>query len=445
MSQAGRVSLVALGVLVLSVGSCSSPADPPRIGDSEQALDTPTLELRNAFLRSRGGPDRTFWDVGMSVPSFGGLYLEGKDEETLVIVVQLADVSERAIAEAALPGLLDQLGQPHRPVRFEHVRYTFRELAAWAGTLGSIALPGMLTLDIDERLNVITIGVEDELAITTITLAAATAGVDDGALRIFIDEPITAAISLQGKYRPTKGGILVRRELLFGDCTLGFNAYRSINGFVTAAHCTQIMGGVQGTEFFQPGRYESELVGNETVDPNFWTGGGECPPDKLCRYSDSAFVQYSPYTLMHFSATAMTKYRCNLPTTHCSLEVLDPSTHWFYTRTWAPVPILGDYRFKVGSTTGHTQGQVTQTNFAAAPIGPTVPANTLLLGNYRIAAGGDIGDSGAAVFRMLPEGGPQAPVELSGIMWGSNSSNSSVVFSEIRNINGEIGPLTTHN
>jgi hypothetical protein len=30
-------------------------------------------------------------------------------------------------------------------------------------------------------------------------------------------------------------------------------------------------------------------------------------------------------------------------------------------------------------------------------------------------------------------------------MCGSNSSNSSVVFSEIRNINGEIGPLTTHN
>ena len=57
-------------------------------------------------------------------------------------------------------------------------------------------------------------------------------------------------------------------------CSLGFSAVRDgVLGFVTASHCSDRQGTVDGTQYYQPlNRVPAEFIGTETVDPAYVRG-----------------------------------------------------------------------------------------------------------------------------------------------------------------------------
>jgi hypothetical protein len=94
---------------------------------------------------------------------------------------------------------------------------------------------------------------------------------------------------------------------------------------------------------------------------------------------------------------------------------------------------------KIGRTTGWTSGTVSNTCVNTGVSGTKIvqlcqtfvsSGNTIVLG----------GDSGSGVWR--DQGGNN--VQLVGILWGGNGSGTLFVYSPLKNVVQELGPLTTH-
>src|SRR6185369_13644093 len=104
--------------------------------------------------------------------------------------------------------------------------------------------------------------------------------------------------TLTDRDRPLEGGLQIRWDNYL--CTFGFNALLStshglVDGFVINSHCTTKQGGVNGTKYYQPlDKLAADLIGTEFADPAYKRGVANCPAGKVCRRSDSAFVQRDP-------------------------------------------------------------------------------------------------------------------------------------------------------
>src|SRR5206468_1597259 len=71
------------------------------------------------------------------------------------------------------------------------------------------------------------------------------------------------------------------------------NAVRAgVSGFVTASHCSDTQGAVDGTQYYQPlNQVPAEFIGTEIADPAYRRNIAGCPHGRVCRYSDSNFSQ----------------------------------------------------------------------------------------------------------------------------------------------------------
>jgi hypothetical protein len=230
---------------------------------------------------------------------------------------------------------------------------------------------------------------------------------------------------LRSRRRPLRGGL----QINFGNflCTLGFIAVRNgVNGYVTNSHCTTTQGGVQNTVEHQPSASgTTNRVGIEIADPTYFSGSG-CPASRVCRRSDSSFIQ-----VPHPSGPSVTIARGT---------IARPAVNSF---TWNGVDIfnitsegsalVGQAVTKVGRTTGRTAGTVSQTCVNTNVSGTNITQLCQTFANYGNAGG----DSGSPVFRIttLPN------VVLVGINWGGNGTIS--VFSPITQIQQELGALNT--
>ena len=98
--------------------------------------------------------------------------------------------------------------------------------------------------------------------------------------------------SLQGLVRPIIGGVQINFPGFL--CTLGFNATAGgQSSFITNSHCTNIQGGVQNTQYWQPLQsVDGTVIAVEVADPNYLTGG-QCPAGRRCRFSDASRAQYN--------------------------------------------------------------------------------------------------------------------------------------------------------
>jgi hypothetical protein len=119
-------------------------------------------------------------------------------------------------------------------------------------------------------------------------------------------EPIFRLATLRDKVRPVVGGLQIRFSQYL--CSLGFNATRAgVGGYVTAAHCSDRQGDVDGTQYYQPlNQVADEFIGTEIADPGFFRGSG-CPRGRRCRYSDSNFsdgANAASFTLGGIARTA---------------------------------------------------------------------------------------------------------------------------------------------
>jgi len=294
-----------------------------------------------------------------------------------------------------------------------------------------LALPGTVSAHHDEAANRLVIGVENASAMRGVRTALAHLGIPSSAFSIEEREPIYQLATLRDQVRPTVAGL----QINFGNflCSLGFNADDgTARSLITASHCTNRQGGVEGTQYFQPtSTVDPTVIATEAEDPTYFRGGA-CPKGRVCRFSDSARALYSAGVASTRGSIAQTSAPNNGSLTitgNFTVTSQDNATSSF---------AIGTTVNKVGRTTGWTQGNVTatcvNTNVSGSKI--TQLCQTFVANpNGAVVVQG--GDSGSGVFRITAGNN----VELVGILWGGNGAGTQFVFSPLKQVQDELGAL----
>ena len=253
-------------------------------------------------------------------------------------------------------------------------------------------------------------------------------GVDSQSVDVVETEPIFALATLRDESSTIVGGLQIRFSQYL--CSLGFIAHKPNGdmGFVTASHCSDRQGSVDGTAYYQPlDQVASDFIGTEVADPAYVRGPG-CPKGRKCRLSDANFSLGSgrPQT---FGSIARTIAPGSLEIASSPFNIKAEGT--------ANVDMTVH---KVGRTTGWTSGRVSNTCVNTGVQGTTIVllCQTFVTSSSVIVGGGD---SGSPAF-LITNGND---VALVGGLWGGNQSGTQFVYSPIAAIRSELGPLTTHN
>src|SRR3989442_2475198 len=281
------------------------------------------------------------------VPGFGGLFLDHG-----VPTVYLTDPLQRGPLEHALGALARGRGFPPSQIHVVAGRYAYGDLDRWFQQVSkeAFARGGIGCVELDEAGNRVLVGVERGASHANVRSLAAGLGVPAEAMVTRDVDPIQYATTLQDQVRPVVAGL----QINFGNflCSIGFNAMSGgQNSFVTASHCTNRQGGVEGTLYYQSlSSQPNSFIGTEVADPVYFRGG-VCPKHRVCRYSDSARAAYAAGVSFTLGGIAQTSGPNN-----GSLTITGN-----FAVTSEGTAVVGDVVNKVGRTTGWTQGTVTNT------------------------------------------------------------------------------------
>ena len=363
-----------------------------------------------------------FASLASAIPGLGGLFLDRG-----VPTVYLTDVADRGPTERALGGFAQAQGMTPSQIQVRQGHFAYRDLERWRRQLSTDAfsIAGVVFTDNDEAANRVTVGVEHAAAESAVRGLAAGLGIPAAALQVQQTEPIGYAATLRDRVRPVVAGLQINFSNFI--CSIGFNAVSGgQNSFVTASHCTDHQGGVEGTLYYQPlASTANSFIGTEVADPQYFRGG-QCPRGRKCRFSDASREAYASGVTFTLGGIAQTTGANNGSLTIAgTLTVTSDGTG-----------LVGQTANKIGRTTGWTQGTITNTCVDTGVQG----SNIVQLCQTFVSAGVGGGDSGSDVFRLA--GG--SSVTLLGVLWGGNSSGTQFVYSPMSGITAELGPLTTH-
>lgn len=441
--------------------------------------------------------DDLFEAVARQVPEFGGMFLSSDQQTLQVYLTNITPDKEAAVQrERAIVAVFGASVIPEGGIRPLQGQYRFLQLREWYSQMVGpiLSTPGVTATDISEAVNRLGIGIEKKENEPQIVEVLKRLNIPREAVAIEVTGPIqllhpgidTGQLlhTVRDRFSPRQGGYIIRRLFcnqvgigIAGSGTLGFNAKSlstsgNVRGFVTNSHNTAAWWNLDTNLVFPPagiiqasGYYPSELVGQETIDPQGFRGF-PCPTGKICRYSDSAFITYNTGVASTPGTIART---INITTSILSpiltVDYVDPEMFGISAPPSMPY-LVGLQLNKVGSTTGWTQGTIQMTD-AIFPVpsdnlllincpnnntDPTLaPPDAILLSQYVVwNPVNDVvngGDSGSPVFRISNAQTKQ--VELYGILWGSYSgSHKYFIFSPIggspyqpAGIQTDIGPL----
>jgi hypothetical protein len=416
-------------MLVSVVVLCALLAVPLNSNTGNAAKSNPAALPVLAQTDQKGNFDEQLANVAMQVPGFGGMFFD--QDGTLQVYM----VGQREPANEALTSLLEdvlarEVGNGERlssrGMEIREAKYDFLELHRWQQQMTPevLAIPGVVSTDTAEDKNRLQIAITDEPG-TAEAVEEALSKLGIPREMVVVNETKPIVQYLRNRRRPLRGGL----QINFGNflCTLGFIAVRNgVNGYVTNSHCTTTQGGVQNTVEHQPiASGTTNRVGIEIADPTYFSGSG-CPAGRVCRRSDSSFIQ-----VPHPSGPAVTTARGTIARPAVN------SFNWngvdIFNITSEGSALVGQAVTKVGRTTGRTAGTVSQTCVNTNVSGTNITQLCQTFANYGNAGG----DSGSPVFRIttLPN------VVLVGINWGGNGTIS--VFSPITQIQQELGALNT--
>src|SRR5256712_1896781 len=299
--------------------------------------------------RAAKGLDDMFDDVATSVPGFGGIDWDGNTRK-----VSLPDPAQKVMAEHAIGAVCGAARVPAGGVQTLKGTYGFHQLHAWYNHLGAVFnIQGVVYTDIDEKANRLTVAVEKQGLVASVQTEVSTAGVPQSAVNIVIADPIYTQVTLQDQVRPIQGGLQIQFSNFL--CSISYNAVRGgVAGFVTASHCTDIQGGVEGTLYYQPLTASNTFIGTEIADPIYTkatcTAAG-VKGNHVCRYSDTSFEQLASGVQQTVGAIEQTDtVNTGSLTIAGSFRVVSEGPS-----------LVGQTVNKVGRTTGWSQGQVTNT------------------------------------------------------------------------------------
>ncbi len=290
---------------------------------------------------------------------------------------------------------------------------------------------GVVFTDADETSGRLVVGVLNRGVEGQVRGRLRALGVDSQSVDVVETEPIIALATLRDRSEDIVGGLQIRFSQYL--CSLGFPAMRDgVLGFVTASHCSDSQGSVDGTTYYQPlDQVQGDIIGTEIADPAYARGGGkDCPRSRRCRQSDANFSRSGGglrgVTIGQIARTA-----------GLGSLTIDP-THPTFTINGEGVALKDASVDKVGRTTGWTRGTVSNTCVDTGVQGSTIVllCQTFVNSTNVIVQGGD---SGSPVFAMRSDG----TVTLLGGLWGGNQSGTQFVYSPIANIEAELGALTT--
>jgi len=400
--------LVPVAALLAAVAcSDATPTDPALNGTPPELQVTQAPDLAN---------------LARAIPGFGGLFIDHG-----VPTVYLTNPTDRTAMERALGDFASSRGSTAAQIHVLQGRYSLQQLDHWTRqvTTDAFSIAGVVYTDLDEATNRVTVGVDRGSATPSVRSLAARLGIPAEAVVVKQTEPISFAATLRDQVTPVVAGLQINFSNFL--CSIGFNAVSGgQNSFLTASHCTDRQGGVEGTLYYQPlASTANSFIGTEVADPKYFRGSG-CPKGHRCRFSDASREAYAsgvPFTLGGIAQTSGPN--------NGSLTIAGT-----FHVTADGSAIVGDVVNKIGRTTGWTQGVVSATCVTTGVSG----SNIVQLCQTFVNAGVGGGDSGSDVFAQT--GGSN--VTLLGILWGGNSSGTQFVYSPISNIEQELGPLTTH-
>lgn len=287
-------------------------------------------------------------------------------------------------------------------------------------------LNGVVFTDADETSGRLVVGVLNRGLEQAVRARLLLLGVSPQSVDVVETEPIVQVVTLRDKIRPVMGGLQIRFSGFL--CSLSFNAVRGddVSGFVTASHCSDTQGAVDGTLYYQPlNQSAEEFIGHEIADSEFFRNSNGCPKGRRCRYSDANFSDGADG--VEFALGRIAK------TTGANNGLLAIAGDFGVSAEGAAV--VGDTANKVGRTSGWTRGRVSKTCANTGVQG----SNIVFLCQNFVDAGVGSGDSGAPVFKEHADGS----AILLGTLWGGNSSGTKFVYSPLAGIERELGALST--
>jgi len=399
--------LVPVAALLAAVAcSDATPTDPALNGTPPELQVTQAPDLAN---------------LARAIPGFGGLFIDHG-----VPTVYLTNPTDRSAMERALGDFASSRGSTPAQIQVLQGRYSLQQLDRWTRqvTTDAFSIAGVVYTDLDEAANRVTVGVDRAGASPSVRSLAARLGIPAEAVVVKQTEPISFAATLRDQVTPVVAGLQINFSNFL--CSIGFNAVSGgQNSFLTASHCTDRQGGVEGTLYYQPlASTANSFIGTEVADPKYFRGSG-CPKGHRCRFSDASREAYASGVSFTLGGIAQTSGPNN-----GSLTITGT-----FNVTGEGSAVVGDVVNKIGRTTGWTQGVVSATCVTTGVSG----SNIVQLCQTFVNAGVGGGDSGSDVFAQA--GGLTT---LLGILWGGNSSGTQFVYSPISNIEQELGPLTTH-
>lgn len=386
------------------------------------------------------GAQPTFDDqlaqLAAAIPSFGGLFVDEK-ADTLFVYLTRSNARTLALVARRLRALFDI---PERRTKMLKARYDWGQLKTWSDrmTTGVWSLAGVTMTDIDDRSNRLVVGVEDLRLRGALHRRLDRLSIPRDAVRIVRRPPAPEDSSLQHRHRALMSGFQISKSG-GGRCTLGFIAWNPRHqkwGIVTNTHCTDTRGSLEGTRFFQHARSntpfegrpgtDSNEIAREVDDPAYFTGG-DCPVNRRCRYSDSAFaaITSSPNPRPQFFLGYFAEADFDSPNWRGGMVEIGHEEHY---------PVVGRLVIKVGKTTGVTLGEVTNTCLTVNSYTNDGDTGTTMICQARADYRSDSGDSGGPVFSLSQDNGWQ----LAGLHWRGGGT-----FSPIGQVqrSGELGWL----
>lgn len=417
--------------LALAAFAALAACDRP---DTPVAPD-PGMAAQAAARQDGPGIDGEFARLARTIPGFGGYYFDEKGD----LVVVLTDARQAPAARAALASVAargaGRAGAASAEIRVQPGTYDFARLDGWRRRVAPLlALDGVAFLDTDEVANRVRIGVLSDAAAARVRTEVARLNVPAAAVDVDVVPPVEPIATLRDQVRPVKAGLEIVRGSDQGQCTLGFNAYYvnwalnippGTRAFLTAAHCTNQPGVVEGTTFSQGGAY----IGHEIADPAPFTSASNtrCPAGLFCRNSDVAVIGLDAGTSWSLGYIARTDAMGFGPYQSGSITLTSPDIRIGYTN--ADFPAVGTRMDKVGRTTGWTAGNVLATCVDVRDYWVFICQN-------EVGAYGWHGDSGSGIFRWV-----DGSVALAGIIWAHNSAGG-IYYSPLGQIQDDIGTFT---
>ena len=410
----------------------------------------PNAPLHRLAITAHGPEtlDEYYARLSDSIPGFAGFYFDNGDP-----VVALTNIDKREVALTKLRHLTQKKGSARRArigtVRLKKAMHDFKTLHRWRQWIDRnlMSTEGVVLTDIDEANNRIRVGVVSAPAASRVREAATRQGIPielemiDPKELSFATRPsmttppirstnarITANDYLYSDFTSKPGGIQIERGI-GGQCTLGFNAYKSSTDmgiydhtqyFVTNAHCTNqfpsLNEATEQTSFGQPTR-SSGLMGFERREP-IWRRLPElvhCPPTLDCALADVALVEYTGGARWELGKIAQTTFAATGNVVG-SREINPLSPRFTIVDSMELFP-LGIELDRVSIESGWVYGRLAETCTHSRVFTRTgAITNVMLLCQGTINVTARPGDSGSPVFRIVNF--DRDEVALAGIVWG---------------------------